>query len=158
MSNFDVRVDPDSAAALSGKLKRIMRPVGPAVGEIAMTAAAETRRAAKPHPSDLGTIANSVRVESSPGTPLHAAVRVGRPNAQEVDVGRRGGSTPTIAQIFAWAKSHGLVINPFRMVRAISARGTKGVGFIAKGRAAGAKDAERALDKAARKIEGDFGR
>lgn len=92
----------------------------------------QAKERGKPHPADVGSLANSIKGAASVPT-MTARVWTNLPIAVQVEQGRRRGNPPGPRQLQRWMKRHNIPAD-WRTVKAmrasIKSRGTKGVAFM----------------------------
>jgi hypothetical protein len=156
---------------LKGKLQGLLAPVQDALRYLGTFVQEEAKRRAKPHPADLGTLANVIAVDfSGGGENMKVEVYVPEDTrqmrgfagiARTIEEGRAPGNAPPIGAISRWAIAHGYATAPtevvgqrygrfsyahvspeiWRMVMDIKAHGTKGVYYMKGAADAGSKKA-----------------
>lgn len=141
MSQFTVRVE--GAEALSFKLNHgIPKPLTKLMYTLKNKAQKEVKTRAKPHPGDVGTVANAIRSSlmkqplAGLRVPSGAKVSLYADIARQVEEGRRPGRPPSFRQLQRWAKRHGINSSPRNialMRQSIKSRGTRGVKMVEEG-------------------------
>lgn len=141
MATFTVKVE--GAEELKFKLNEgIPKPLQGLMGKVRAKAQKEVKTRAKPHPGDVGTVANAIRssLEKTPisglRVPSGAKVSLYANIAREVEEGRSPGRPPSYRAMQRWAKRHSLNASPKNvqaMRQRIKLQGTRGVGMVEKG-------------------------
>ena len=137
------------------RLTHIPDAVRPFMFHAAGTARKEAKERAKPHPVDLGTLANTVRSEvDRAAIPLYARAYTDNDVAGQLEEGRRpGGRAPTVRRASRWLFRHGIHANPVQWARQVAEHGTRGVLFMAKARDVTAAKLPEMIREAERQIE-----
>lgn len=114
------------------RLRRLTKPVQRMRMKVRATGLKAAKAGAKPHPENLGSLANTIKgvVLGGRGVAFDAKFSTSNPVAVQLHEGRPAGKPPTIKATQRWRRRRGIQTGPRTLQRQMRERGTKPVPYM----------------------------